>query len=90
MIGRVSEATRLLAIMRTGASVMCVIDACIVHASGVLDVHAASDADKSKEKMMSEKLQRETLNGVKDVAQSNYNTETTAYNTVLLASALNC
>jgi hypothetical protein len=38
--------------------------------------------------MMAEKLQRETLNGVKDVAQSNYNTETTAYNTVLLASAL--
>jgi hypothetical protein len=71
-----------------GQSVVCVMDACVVHASDVLVLHTFSDADKSKEKMMAEKLQRETLNGVKDVAQSNYNTETTAYNTVLLASAL--
>jgi hypothetical protein len=59
-----------------------------MHASEVWVVHASSDADKSKEKMMSEKLQREQLNGVKDVTESNYNTETKAYNTVLLASAL--
>ena len=37
---------------------------------------------------MQEKLEREKLNGQKDVAQSNYNTETTAYNQVLLARLL--
>ena len=47
--------------------------------------HTRPDADKSKEKMMQEKLEREKLNGEKDVAQSNYGTETTAYNQVLLA-----
>jgi len=42
-------------------------------------VKLADDKDKAKEKMMQEKLQREQLAGAKDVAQSNYNTETDAY-----------
>jgi len=46
-------------------------------------VKLSDDADKSKEKMMQEKLEREKLNGEKDVAQSNYGTETTAYNQVI-------
>ena len=48
-------------------------------------LHARPDADKSNEKMQQEKLEREKLNGEKDVAQSNYNTETAAYNQVLPA-----
>jgi hypothetical protein len=33
--------------------------------------------------MMNEKLQRETLAGVKDVATANYDTETESYNKVI-------
>jgi hypothetical protein len=46
-------------------------------------VKLANDKDKAKEKMMNEKLQRETLAGVKDVATANYDAETESYNKVI-------
>jgi len=46
-------------------------------------VSLADQADKAKEKMMSEKLQRERLAGDKDVAQQDYDTESAAYKLVI-------
>jgi len=46
-------------------------------------VKLANDKDKAKEKMMNEKLQRETLAGVKDVATANYDSESASYNQVI-------
>ena len=41
--------------------------------------HLHTEADKAKEKMMQEKLQREKLAGDKDVAGKNYESESAAY-----------
>ena len=46
-------------------------------------VKLADEADKAKEKMMTEKLQREQLAGDKDVAQQDYDTERAAYKLVI-------
>jgi len=46
-------------------------------------VKLADEADKAKEKMMAEKLQREQLAGDKDVAEQDYDTESAAYKLVI-------
>jgi hypothetical protein len=42
-----------------------------------------AEADKAKEKMMAEKLEREKLAGDKDVAGKNYESESAAYKLVI-------
>ena len=42
-----------------------------------------AEADKAKEKMMAEKLEREKLAGDKDVAGKNYDSESAAYKLVI-------
>jgi hypothetical protein len=42
-----------------------------------------AEADKAKEQMMAEKLQRERLAGDKDVAHSNFESESAAYKLVI-------
>jgi len=46
-------------------------------------VKLAEDADKAKEKMLKEKLQRENLAGVKDVTENNYKAEDAAYKVII-------
>jgi len=46
-------------------------------------VKLADEADKAKEKMMAEKLEREKLAGDKDVAGKNYESESAAYKLVI-------
>ena len=46
-------------------------------------VKLADEADKAKEKMMAEKLEREKLAGDKDVASKNYDEESAAYKLVI-------
>ena len=46
-------------------------------------VTLSSDADRAKEKMLKEKLQRENLAGTKDVAENNYKAEDAAYKVII-------
>merc|ERR1712205_87431 len=46
-------------------------------------VKLADEADKAKEKMMAEKLEREKLAGDKDVAGKNYESESAAYKLII-------